>query len=223
MSAILFGSISTLADTSELQRQAFNDAFSAHELGWNWSRDDYVAMLGSNGGAKRIAEFAASTGDDVDADAVHATKSEIFQRLLASSGVSPRPGVVPTIEAAKAAGVRVGFVTTTSRDNINALLTALAPEIDTDTFDIVVDSGSVDHPKPEADAYTFALSELSTTSDEIVAIEDNVGGVAAADAAGIRTIAFPNDNTSGGDFSAAAVTVASLDPQHVLDLVRDHA
>jgi hypothetical protein len=34
MSAILFGSISTLADTSELQRRAFNEAFSAHGLDW---------------------------------------------------------------------------------------------------------------------------------------------------------------------------------------------
>ena len=38
MSAILFGSISTLADTSELQRRAFNEAFEAHGLDWNWSR-----------------------------------------------------------------------------------------------------------------------------------------------------------------------------------------
>ena len=36
MSAILFGSISTIADTSELQRQAFNQAFKAHGLDWDW-------------------------------------------------------------------------------------------------------------------------------------------------------------------------------------------
>ena len=29
MSAVFFGSLSTLADTSELQRHAFNDAFAA--------------------------------------------------------------------------------------------------------------------------------------------------------------------------------------------------
>ena len=34
MATILFGSISTLADTSELQRQAFNDAFKAYGLDW---------------------------------------------------------------------------------------------------------------------------------------------------------------------------------------------
>ncbi len=40
-----------------------------------------------------------------------------------------------------------------------------------------------------------------------VAIEDNVGGVAAAAAAGVACIAFPNENTAGDDFSAAAETV----------------
>ena len=40
MSAILFGSISTLADTSEMQRAAFNEAFRAHGLDWSWSREE---------------------------------------------------------------------------------------------------------------------------------------------------------------------------------------
>ena len=49
MSAILFGSISTLVDTSELQRRAFNESFEAYGLDWQWSQVDYAAMLGSNG------------------------------------------------------------------------------------------------------------------------------------------------------------------------------
>jgi hypothetical protein len=46
-----FGSVSTLAGTCELRRRAFNEAFSAYGLDWDWSREDYVSMLGSNGGA----------------------------------------------------------------------------------------------------------------------------------------------------------------------------
>ena len=91
MPAILFGSISTLADTSELQRRAFDEAFASAELDWNWSRDDYRDMLGSNGGADRVSEYAKSVGTEVDAVAVHATKSSIFQQLLADADVQPRP------------------------------------------------------------------------------------------------------------------------------------
>ena len=125
MSAILFGSISTLVDTSELQRRAFNEAFAAHGLDWEWSRDDYTAMLGSNGGKQRIADYAARRGDDVDAAAVHETKSKIFRELLADADVEPRPGVVLTVERAKQDGHALGLVTTTSRENVAAVLAAL--------------------------------------------------------------------------------------------------
>jgi HAD superfamily hydrolase (TIGR01509 family) len=219
MSAILFGSISTLVDTSELQRRAFNESFQAHGLDWNWSRDDYTSMLGSNGGAQRIADYAQSRGDDVDAAAVHSTKSQIFQELLGTSALAARPGVVATVKEAKRHDMKIGFVTTTSPANIAALLKTLAPEITAETFDIIVNRDAVDNPKPDAASYVFALDQLGETADQAVAIEDNVGGVAAAIAAGVRCIAFPNQNTVDGDFAAASEKVDALDAGHVLALV----
>jgi HAD superfamily hydrolase (TIGR01509 family) len=219
MSAILFGSISTLVDSSELQRRAFNESFEAHGLDWQWSQPDYVAMLDSNGGAQRIADYAEARGDDVDAEAVHATKSQIFQELLATSGLKARPGVIATVNEAKRRDVKLAFVTTTSQENISALLEALSPDIDVDTFDLIVDRDSVANPKPDAAAYLFALEELGEDSDSVVAIEDNVGGVAAASAAGVTCIAFPNENTVDGDFAAATDTVESLDAEKLVGLV----
>ena len=221
MPAVLFGSISTLADTSELQRQAFNEAFAESGLDWEWSRDDYVAMLSSNGGAQRIQDYAQSRGQDVDAAAVHARKSEIFQRLLSDSGVKPRVGVTATIAEAKKNHHKIGFVTTTSPANVEALLSALAPEISAETFDLIVDQESVSAAKPSAAAYEFALEQLGERADSVVAIEDNLGGVAAAVQAGIPCLAFLNENTSRADqaeFTAAIQIVESLDPAVVLGL-----
>jgi HAD superfamily hydrolase (TIGR01509 family) len=219
MSAILFGSISTLVDTSELQRRAFNESFEAHGLDWNWSRDDYAAMLGSNGGAVRIAEFAKTRGDDVDATAVHATKSKIFQELLVTAGLEARAGVIATIEEAKRNDIKLGFVTTTSADNISALLAALDPDISADSFDVIVDRDAVDNPKPDPEAYIFALNQLGESADAAIAIEDNVGGVSAATGAGVKCIAYPNENTADGDFGAADETVEALDAGHVVGLI----
>jgi HAD superfamily hydrolase (TIGR01509 family) len=219
MSAILFGSISTLVDTSELQRRAFNESFEAHGLDWQWSQPDYVAMLDSNGGAQRIADYAEAHGDDVDADAVHATKSQIFQELLSTAGLKPRPGVVETVQEAKRRDVKLGFVTTTSPENISALLDSLSPDIDANTFDLIVDTDSVVSPKPDSAAYRFALEQLGENATSTVAIEDNVGGVAAATAAGVKCIAFPNENTADGDFTGAAETVDALDAEQLVSLV----
>jgi beta-phosphoglucomutase-like phosphatase (HAD superfamily) len=51
---------------------------------------------------------------------------------------------------------------------------------------------------------------LGEEAGGVVTIEDNAGGVEVATAAGVRCIAFPNENTIGGDFNAAAETVESL-------------
>lgn len=218
MSAILFGSISTLADTSELQRRAFNEAFAAHGLDWQWSRDDYLEMLGSNGGAQRIADHAASCGDDVDAAEVHASKSAIFQELLGTQQVTARPGVAETIKKARERGYKIGLVTTTSSENVTALLNALQGEIDSGDFDIVVDKSAVEEPKPSPSAYLFALSELGADATDAIAIEDNEGGVRSAVEAGIACVAFPNENTAGGEFSDATETVDAIDLDRLSEL-----
>lgn len=219
MSAVLFGSISTLADTSELQRQAFNQAFASSGLDWEWSRDDYIEMLGSNGGADRIRDYATARGQDVDAAAVHALKSEAFQRLLGESAISPRRGVLDVITEAKKSHHKVGFVTTTSQANVDALLSALEPHLSAQTFDLIVDKDSVSATKPDSAAYEFALEQLGEDAEHVVAIEDNVGGVAAAVTAGISCIAFPNENTDKSEFTAAIQIVESLDPETVFGFV----
>lgn len=223
MTAILMGSISTLADTSELQRAAFNDAFAQHGLDWSWDQEDYASMLATSGGQRRIAEQASQRGQDVDAAAVHATKSRLFRDSLLSDPPPARPGVVETIAAAKQAGLRLGLVTTTSSDNVEALLASLSPQVQRSDFDVVVDSSLVDQPKPDPAAYAYALRELGEDSCSCVAVEDNVEGVGAAVAANVPCVAFPNVNTAGHDFSAADERVDALDLADLRALAGDPA
>jgi HAD superfamily hydrolase (TIGR01509 family) len=219
MSAILFGSIGALADTSELQRESFNTAFAQHGLDWNWSRDEYRTLLSQSGGAQRIADYAKDHGDSVDAAAVHATKSEIFQERLRTDGVAPRAGVTTTIAEALHDGIQVALVTTTSPDNVKALGEALRPSVDLEQFALVVDTTSVENAKPAPDAYAYALQKLGEPADACVAVEDNVGGVAAAHAAGVTVVAFPGENNAGHRFDGAAQEVEELDFSQLRDLV----
>lgn len=216
MPAVLFGSISSLADTSELQREAFNQAFEEHRLGWTWRREGYVSLLERSGGQDRIAAYARSQRQEVDTTAVHATKSRIFQQSLASADVGPRPGVVETIAAAKRRGMKVALVTTTSADNVAALLAALSPLVQASDFDLVVDATSVNAPKPDPAAYRHALHELGEQPQHCVAVEDNLGGVEAAVNAGLPCVAFPNINTAGHLFNLAVCRVEELDVDAVL-------
>ena len=205
MTAILFGSIGTIVDTSELQRAAFNAAFRQHDLDWTWDVDEYRSMLDTSGGSNRIDAYAKAHDQTVDADAVHRTKSELFQRAMETTSLSPRPGVADAIRRAKPEDIRLAFVTTTSAQNIEAMLAAVSPEVQRSDFDLVIDISQVDHPKPNPAAYALALDQLTLSAADCMAIEDNVEGVQAADAAGLHCFAFPNENTAGHDFGAVRV------------------
>lgn len=218
MSAILFGSISTVADTSELQRRSFNEAFDVHGLGWQWDRDHYRAMLGRSGGRGRIADYAQSLGQRIDAEAVHRTKSDIFQKLLATTDLAPRAGVLDTIRTARSTGWKVGFVTTTSPENIAALLAALSPDVRPADFDVIVDVHDVAQPKPDPAAYVFALERLAEAPDDCVAIEDNPDGIQAAVAAGLVCVAFPNENTAESDVDGAERRIDRVNLDELQDL-----
>lgn len=218
MPAVLFGSISTIADTSELQREAFNDAFKTHGLEWTWNREGYISLLESSGGQDRIAAYARAQRQDVDVEAVHATKSTLFQESLAVSAVKPRAGVLETIAAAKQQGMKVALVTTTSPANVAALLKALGPDLRAGDFDLVVDATSIDTPKPDPAAYRYALASLGEVAGACVAIEDNLGGVESALEAGLACVAFPNENTVGHNFTHADARVEELDAAELTKL-----
>jgi HAD superfamily hydrolase (TIGR01509 family) len=211
MSAILFGSIGTIVDTSELQRQAFNQAFKSHGLDWCWNREEYLTMLEKSGGQKRIAEYADSIRQAVNAEAIHRSKSKFFQKILAESEVSPRPDVVEIIQNAKRKDLKLALVTTTSQENIASLIEALSPSIRADDFDLIVDTSHVERPKPDKAAYAFALERLSEKPEDCIAIEDNLGGVEAAISAGLDCVAFPGENTAHHDFEKSKHRVDRLD------------
>jgi HAD superfamily hydrolase (TIGR01509 family) len=207
MQAILFGSIGTIAETSELQRRAFNEAFKAHGLDWHWPRAYYQDLLVHSGGQQRIAAHAGKQA--VDAKAIHQTKSQLFQNLLTQSGLTPRPGVLETIQTAQTHGLPLGLVTATSPENVTQLLAAVSG-IKAEDFDVIVDRSRITHPKPAPDAYTFALKQLGMSARDCLAIEDNHDGLLSAVSAGLECVAFPGENTADHDFTKAQRVVHHL-------------
>ena len=47
--ALLFGSIGTIVETSEIQRKSFNSAFRIAGLKWNWTKEIYKNLLNKSG------------------------------------------------------------------------------------------------------------------------------------------------------------------------------
>lgn len=207
MPGLFLGSIGTLAETSDLQRDSFNTAFAEAGLDWHWSAEDYREMLTTSGGRERIAAYAEAREEAVDAAALHARKSALFQERL-EQGVALRPGVAETLEAARTAGWVTALVTTTAPANVDALLAATG--LSRDSFALVVDTDSAVAPKPDPEAYAHALGALRLAPGEAVAVEDNPGGLRAARAAGLACLAFPGAFHDPANFEGAAALVSHL-------------
>ena len=60
MKAILFGSIGTLVETSDLQREAFNQAFNEAGLDWYWDQEDYTKLLKKYLGKEYLELYTAA-------------------------------------------------------------------------------------------------------------------------------------------------------------------
>ena len=207
--AILFGAIGTLVETSELQRLAFNQAFAEARLPWFWGPEQYKEMLQTSGGLARIQAFTDETGEKVDATRLHARKSQIFQERLVD-GVPLRDGVLEVVESAKGKGVKLGFVTTTSRSNVESVLKAAG--LKTSDFDFIGDAECVSRSKPHPDIYQLALSELEVAAKDCIAIEDSAVSAKSAVAAGIPTLAFPGHFHKDDQFDGLVEVVQQLSP-----------
>jgi HAD superfamily hydrolase (TIGR01509 family) len=198
----------TMAETEEFHRRAFNEAFSHFGLPWYWDVATYGRLLLVAGGRERIRFFVESLPEncidlsDNRINELHRFKTRRYAELIDSGACGLRPGVADLIRQATAARLRLAIVTTTSRENIGALLNR---NLETDwnrNFDVIVSGDDVPNKKPEPDAYNAALDALGLPAVSCLAIEDSRNGLVAAAAAGVpvlitRSLYFRDDDFTG--------------------------
>ena len=215
--AILFGSIGTLVETSEIQRNAFNQAFTESGLDWIWAPDEYKSMLKKSGGRNRINDYAAVRGVKVNAHKLHTRKTEIFNNMMNEEKISLRPGVLNLISYAFDNDIQLGFVTSTSEANIDTLFTSLNGQIKRSDFNFIGNNKMVSRPKPDSEIYLKALSNLELNAKDCVAIEDTEVSMRSAINANIKCIAFPGAMALDNDFSAALHISDDLSPNNLFN------
>ena len=209
--ALLFGSIGTIIETSEIQRQSFNDAFRDVDLDWYWDVSEYKKLLQKSGGAKRIEDFAQKNNSTVDASKIRLRKTELFNRYLIDGNFEPREGVLDIINHAKGNGLKLGFVTSTTTNNINAVFSALKNFIKKNDFDFIGNNNLIDKPKPNAEIYYKALDILSLNFSECIAIEDMEESAKSSLNAKIKCIGFSGNFHLHDSFHQCEMKVVKLD------------
>lgn len=229
LQALLLDVDGTLADTEEVHRQAFNAAFAEAGLDWVWEPALYHELLAVTGGKERIRYFLQCERPDFrlppDADAfiagLHKRKTAYYVEALSGGRVPLRPGVERLLQDARAQELRLAIVTTTTPENIIALLEHSFSEDVTDWFEVIAAGSVVPQKKPAPDIYDYALASMELSPQACIAIEDSFNGLQSALAAGVNTLVTINRYTEEHDFSGAALVLDHLGepgyPCHVLD------
>ena len=218
LQALIFDVDGTLANTEEAHRESFNDAFRLHGLDWHWTQDRYKELLKTTGGKERMAAYLAKLALPeterarllADIPHLHREKTAIYTRRVKAGEVALRDGVERLLEEAQAANIRLAIATTTSFENIAALLAATLGPSALDRFAAIGAGDQVERKKPAPDVYLAVLQKLNISPEHCVAIEDSANGLQSAKAAKLFTVVTPTYWTQEEDFSEADILLPTL-------------
>ena len=218
-SAWIFDVDGTLADTErEGHLPAFNDAFKLAGLDWHWTPELYGSLLNVTGGKERIRFYANEHDPEFlkrdDADAIirkiHEEKTRLYVQRVSSGAIPLRPGVLDMLSVGHQAGIRLAIATTTTAENVDALLKAVMPTGADQWFEVIGAGDVVPKKKPAPDIYLWVLDRLGLEPESCLAIEDSENGLQASLAAGLPTLVTVNDYTRGQNFKGALRVVDSM-------------
>ena len=219
LAAVIFDVDGTLADTErDGHRPAFNAAFREAGLSWDWDVALYGELLAITGGKERIrhymekycpAELDRSGLSDWIA-ALHKAKTRHFVALLERGAIPLRPGVARLIRELRDAKIKIAIATTTTPENVTALLKSTLGEDSPDWFAVIGAGDIVPAKKPAPDIYLWVLEQLGLSAQQCVAMEDSENGLKAALGAGLTAVITVGDYTRLHDFTGAAVVLSDL-------------
>jgi HAD superfamily hydrolase (TIGR01509 family) len=138
---------------------------------------------------------------------LHRIKTNRYVELIASGGCPLRPSVEALIKRAKSRGQRLAIATTTSRANIDVLLSVALGADWAGRFDAIVAGDEVPRKKPAPDVYHEVLARLGIPASDCIAIEDSRNGLVAASLVGIPVLITRSAYFREEDFSDALLAL----------------
>lgn len=219
LEALIFDVDGTLSDTErDGHRVAFNDAFDEYGIGWHWDVETYGKLLAVTGGKERMKHYAEAFLNNQNlpdnfeqlVPELHAAKTRHYTELLSTGAIPLRTGVERLLNEAREAGFRLAIATTTTPENVTALLSHTLGEDSIGWFEVIAAGDVVPAKKPAGDIYHYALDAMKLEPEQCLAFEDSRNGILATQDADLTTLITVNGYTHDDDFSGAALVLDNL-------------
>ncbi|PRX46510.1 HAD superfamily hydrolase (TIGR01509 family)/beta-phosphoglucomutase family hydrolase [Prauserella shujinwangii] len=209
ISACLFDLDGVLTSTAELHLRAWKETFDAFLSAWEgadyqpFTERDYTAYVDGRSRLDGVRTFLTARGielpegapgDPVDADTVHGVgnrKNELVLRIIEERGVTPYPGSVRYLEAARAAGMAIGVVTSSANGGGVLEAAGLTRFVQVRVDGLVIRREGL-RGKPAPDSFLAGAEALGVAPAETAVFEDAQAGVRAGRAGGFGYVVGVN-------------------------------
>jgi HAD superfamily hydrolase (TIGR01509 family) len=202
--ALIFDFDGTILDTETPEFQAWTELYQQYDQTLDIQR--WGVGIGTWGAFDPIAHLEELTGQTFDYAVIHARiRPRVLELIRASSLL---PGVLETLDQAKAMGLRLGLASSSGNEWIYGWLKHY---LLTDRFEVVKTKDDVKAVKPDPELYLQAAKALKLEPGVCAAIEDSPNGSKAALAAGMYTVAVSNQITQYLEFPDGVHRISSLE------------
>jgi HAD superfamily hydrolase (TIGR01509 family) len=185
LEAVTFDMDGLLVDSEPLWFLAEQSVMT--RLGGTWSPADQHLLVG--GSMDTTVSFLLGKGTrPASPAAVARWLIEAMVDLVTTQPLPVLPGAAGLLTEVRAAGVPHALVTSSEPEVVDAVLSRLGSV----SFPMIVCGADVAHAKPDPEIYLLAADKLGADPGHCIALEDSPNGVAAAEAAGYRTVAVPS-------------------------------
>lgn len=211
--AVVFDFDGLIVDSETPEFEAHRQIFAEH--GVTLTAEEWLEEVGNYEPNRNWFEcLGRRLGRPLDHDALRKDKRRRFWEVVV---MEPMPGIRRLLNELTAAGVPLGLASSSEAVWINRATAVLDVA---GYFHAIVTGTDVTRRKPHPEPYLLAAQRLGMPPPRCVAIEDSEHGLAAARAAGMKTVVIPNWLTEMQNLSAAHLRVCSAVELNVETLAR---
>lgn len=201
--AIVFDMDGLMVDSEPLSRQAWDEFLRPYNQ--HLSDDVQSRIIGRRIDQAVVVVREAFNLPLTDAEII-AERKRIHNQLRAQ-GIPAMPGLMELQAIIAERQIPWAVATSSSDYHANEILVQLGLR---EKVYAIAAGHDVTHGKPAPDIYLLAAQHLGIAPEKCIALEDSGPGSQAAVAAGMLTIAIPNEQTQSADFSHAHYHYNSL-------------